>query len=132
MVHDKRMRNAHMGLARTGKARNKKLMFFCWPEPSSVQWNHFFIAIMIDDDSLDPLCNLHDDIGFDPGDEGDTNANANARLLQQMEEDDISDEEYEEQLEEMLAYCTPSMKKWRLLRSEARNGHTKGSIRRIT
>lgn len=58
----------------------------------------------MDDDSLvDPLCNL-DDIGFDSGDKGHTNANA--RLLQQMKEDDISDEEYKEQLEEILAYST--------------------------
>ena len=62
--------------------------------------------IMMDYDSLDPLCNLYDDLGFDSGDESDTNVNDNARLLQQMEEDDISDEEYEEQLEEILAYST--------------------------
>ena len=56
---------------------------------------------MIDDDS--------DDIEFDSGDKttsNTTSANANTRLLQQMEEDDISDEEFEEQLEDILANCT--------------------------
>ena len=53
---------------------------------------------MIDDDS--------DDIEFDSGDESNTSANANTRLLQQVEGDDISDEEFEEQLEDILAYST--------------------------